>query len=765
MNNYRVLGKPLPQIDSVEKVRGELQFIGDLPPLRRMLYAKVLRSPHPHARVAKIDTSRAEALPGVRAVITHLNTPAKEWREAGFNYKGRVIKEIARFVGDEVAAVAAVDRNTAEKALSLIEVEYDELPAVFDMEAAIRPDAPKILPGGNVHEPVVMYKWGDLERGFQEADFLVELKGKSGNQQHAPLDRGGCIASWAGDNVTVWTTSQKSYALRDVIAELVDIPRNRVRVISQPTGGSFGFWWENNYHFIPVLLARMVRQPVKLELSREEVQTTVKRRETALSHVKMGFKNNGKIISAYFDHLIDDGGYGDKRDPYQSATDLYLSPNGYATFTGVVTNTLTSGCMRGVGDLTLNWVVEQAMDIACEKLDMDPVEFRINNAMKVGDVLPCAFEVTASKMHYPDRPAPVVKVSSTGLAECLRQGAAAIGWKEKWRGWRQPVAVNGSKRVGIGVGAACHISGISYLGYAAVVVTVLHDGTTILAMGSGRMGQAADTTQAQIVAEVLGIGLEDVKVLGGDTDACPEVPKTTASITARMVSPATKLAAENARQQILELAANKFGVKPEALDIKDHRIVFTGEPSKGVSLAEFMNTRTYEAQSAPVIVGSASLGFPPEHHGDRMYMVHFAEVEVDTETCQLKILRYVAAHDSGKIMNPAVCENQVCGGYVMGAGYTLSENLVFDDETGMILNPNFIDYKLLSALDLPDPEIIFVEAEDPYGAYGIKGIGEGAPCPVPAAISSAVHNAIGARIEPPITPDKILQALKERGLA
>ncbi|MBI2315682.1 MAG: xanthine dehydrogenase family protein molybdopterin-binding subunit [Betaproteobacteria bacterium] len=711
MNEYRVLGKPLPLIDSVEKVRGELQFIGDLPPLRRMLHAKVLRSPYPHARVVKIDTARAEALPGVRAVITHKNTPSKEWREVGFNYKGRVIKEIARFIGDEVAAVAAVDKTTAEKALALIDVEYEELPAVFDMQAAALPDAPRILPGGNVHQPVVTYKWGDMERGFREADFVIELKAKSGNQQHAPLDRAGCIAAWAGGNITIWTTSQKSYALRDIIADLTDIPKNRVRVISQPTGGSFGFWWENNYHFIPVLLSRIARQPVKLELTREEVQTTVKRRETSFSHVKMGFKNNGKIISAYFDHLLDDGAYGDKRDPYQSATDLYLSPNGYAAFTGVVTNTLTSGCMRGVGDLTLNWAVEQAMDMGAEKFGMDPVEFRLANVMK------------------------------------------------------KPVAVNGSKRIGIGVGAACHISGISYLGFSAVVVTVLHDGTVILAMGSGRMGQGAETTQAQIVAEVLGIGLEDIKVLGGDTDACPEVPKTTASITARMVSPATKLAAENARRQILEFAATKFGVRPEALDIRDRRIIVAGEPSRSIALAEFMSTRTYEAQSAPVIVGSASLGFPPEHHGDRMYMVHFAEVEVDTETCQVKILKYVAAHDSGKIMNPTVCENQVCGGYVMGAGYTLSENLIFDEETGMILNPNFIDYKIPSALDLPDPEVIFVEAEDPYGAYGIKGIGEGAPCPVPAAIASAVHNAIGARIEAPITPDKILRALKERGMA
>ena len=304
-DKYAVLGKPLPQIDSAEKVRGELQFIGDLPPLRRMLHARVLRSPYAHARVVSIDTSQAEALPGVKAVITHQNTPTKEWREAGFNYKGRVIKETARFVGDEVAAVAAVDEATADKALALIGVEYEELPAVFDMEAAARPDAPQILPEGNVHQPIITYQWGDMEQGFREADFVAELKSKSGNQQHAPLDRAGCIARWEGDKVTVWTTTQKSYALRGVIADLLDIPENRVRVISQPTGGSFGFWWENNYHFIPVLLARITRQPVKLELSREEVQTTVKRRETALSHVKMGFKNDG-VTMILVSHALPD---------------------------------------------------------------------------------------------------------------------------------------------------------------------------------------------------------------------------------------------------------------------------------------------------------------------------------------------------------------------------------------------------------------------------------------------------------------------------
>lgn len=343
-DKYSVLGKPLQQIDSIEKVTGRLQFAGDLPPLRRMLFAKVLRSPYAHARVIKIDTTKAEALPGVKAIITHENTPRKEWQEIGSNYKGRVIKEIVRFVGDEVAAVAAVDEETAEEALRLIDVEYEKLPAVFDMEEATKPDAPQIRSDGNVR-PAVTYEWGNVEKGFKEADLIIEFRSKSGIQQHAPLDRSACIASWAGDKATVWTTTQKSYPLRDILADFMDIAKNKVRIISQPTGGSFGLWWENNFHFIPILLSKMAQQPVKLELTREEVQTTVKRRETALSYVKLGFKSDGKLTSAFFNHLIDDGAYGNKRDPYQCATDLYLSPSGYASFTGVATNTCTAGCM------------------------------------------------------------------------------------------------------------------------------------------------------------------------------------------------------------------------------------------------------------------------------------------------------------------------------------------------------------------------------------------------------------------------------------
>ena len=752
---YSVVGKSLPQLDSFEKVTGGLQFVGDLPPLHRMLYAKVLRSPYAHARVVKIDTTKAEALPGV-FVLTHENTPKKEWHGIALNYKGRVLEETVRFVGDDVAAVAAVDEDTAEKAIDLIEVEYEQLPAVFDVEEAMKPDAPQIRPDGNVR-PFVFYEWGDIDKGFKEADFIVEHTSKSGNQQHAPLDRNACIASWDGDRLTIRTSSQLIFALREVIAEYLEMPLHKVKVISAPTGGSFGLWWENNFHFIPVLLAKIAQKPVKLELTREEVITTVKRRETSISYVKLGFKNDGKLISAFFRHVIDNGAYGNKADPYQSATDLYLTPNGKVELTGITTNLLPAGCMRGVGDLTLTQALEQAIDMAAEKIDMDPVGFRIENIVRTGDILHCGEIVGASK-------APVVKVSSTGLEECLRKGAEAIEWKKRWKGWGRPVEVNGTKRQGIGVGIACHISGISAFGYAGVVVTVHHDGTALLSAGVGRMGQGADTTQAQIVAEVLGIRLDDVTVLGGDTDACPEVPGAIGSATARMVSPATKLAAENAKRQILELSSGRFGVKPEELDIKDGRIFVIKEPSKGIALAEFLSTCIYETQSTPAVVGSASVGFPTEHQGGKMYMAHFAEVEVDTETGQLRVLKYVAAHDSGTIINPALVENQVHGGLFIGAGYALSENLMFDKETGAILNPNFLDYKILGALDMPDPEAIFVEPEEPYGVYGIKGIGEGVTCPVPAVISSAVYNAIGVRIEAPITPDKILKALKEKGL-
>ncbi|MFC2013337.1 xanthine dehydrogenase family protein molybdopterin-binding subunit [Chloroflexota bacterium] len=753
-NEYSVVGKSLPQIDVFEKVTGKLQYGSDIV-IAGMLHAKVLRSPYAHAKVVKIDTSKAEALPGVATVITYKDCNEKDWICPAFNWQGPVISQTVRHVGDEVAAVAAVDEATAEEALDLIDVEYKPLPAVFNMLEAMKPDAVQVRPDGNMRRPNI-FEWGDLEKGLKESDFVVELETHLGQQQHAPLDRNACIASWTKDKVTLWTGSQCVFWWQTAVAAYFDLPLNKARIISNPIGGTFGFWWQNNYMFVAMILSKKCGKPVRLELSREEVFSAVKRRELPISYIKVGAKNNGELTAFDIKHLFDNGAYGNKFDPYQTVADMYRVDNGRYEAIGVSTNLLTAGCMRGVGDFSLGYAVEVAFDMVAEKLGTDPVEFRLKNHFRTGDVLPTSQEYMFQKFMF-NRDIPVT-LSSSGLSECIKSGAEAIGWKGKWKGWGKPVAVDGVKKRGIGLAIATHISGLAFFGFNGAMVRVNSDGSVNFVTGVGRFGQGADTTQAQVVAEVLGISLDDIMVNAGDTDVCPPAMASVGSTSMHMVSRATQRAAENAKRQILELAGKRLEAAPEDLDIKDRKIFVKKELGKSIGLKELLSQPLQEHLCAPTIVGSSSEGFPYDK-GGKMMMAHFADVEVDTETGKVTVLKYVAVHDSGILVNPAICENQVYGGVYAGVGLGLTENLQFDKDTGMILNPNFIDYKVIKALDMPDPEVIFEEVYDDAGAFGAKGIGEGTTCSCCPALANAVYNAIGFRIDPPMHPEQVLRAL------
>ena len=761
-----IVGKSLPLIDGYEKVTGRLKYAGDLPALQRMHHAKVLRSPYAHANVVHLDTSAAEALPGVSAVLTHKDnlvgkkkTCATPWHDFSFNFRGPMISQEVCYIGDEVAVVSACDEDTAKEALSLIEVEYEELPAVFDLDESIAPGAPQVHGWGpNALDPSV-FKWGDIEKGFEEADYVIENRITLGNQQHAPLDRNACIAHWQGDSVEIWTSTQALFWIRDAVTEFFELSPNSVRVHSQPTGGSFGLWWGNNFMLLTIALARKAGRPVRLVLTRDEVQTTVKRRERPLIDAKIGFNKDGTMVSQSYRHLMDNGAYGNKFDPYQSVADIYTTPNGRAEFVGVATNLLPAGCMRGVGDLTLAYAIEQTVDMAAEKLDMDPMEFRLKNHWQTGDICHTSQEVLFAKLLFDKEPE--VELTSSGLAECIHKGADLIDWKNKWKGWGKPSSVDGHKIRGVGMGISTHISGLAFFGFNGITVKVNPDGTMVLSTGIGRMGQAGDTTQAMVAAEVLGVELEDINVVDGDTEVCGHTMVTFGSNGMHMVARATKAAAEHAREQILEFAAKELEANPEDLDIKNRRIFVKGTPDIGIELKDLMSKPIYEYLSAPEVIGSASKGVE-FHKAGKMMIADFAEVEIDTRTAQFKLIKFVACHDSGVIVNPAVCENQVAGGYYQSMGMCTTEHLQFDEETGAILNPNFMDYKIMGPLDMPDPDIYFEEVYDEDGPFGAKGIGEGVTCAVPIAISNAVYNALGVRIEPPISPEKILKALKSK---
>ncbi len=753
-----VIGKGLPLKDARTMVTGGLKYAVDIG-LDNMLHARILRSPHAHARIRRIDVSKAQSLAGVEAVITHKDVPQEEWSDHSLNYRGRVLDEKVRFVGDEVAAVAAADINIAAEALKLIEVDYEELPAVFDVKDAMKPDAPQVTPHGNVREPYIV-EWGDVEAGFEEADLVVEHEAKTGSQQHAPLSYNACIASWEGDKLTVWTSTQKPYSFRDTLAQIFKMPQNKVRVVALPVGGSFGFWWVNRFNFFPVFLAKKAGRPVKLELTREEMFATVKRRESSVSWVRLGVKKDGSFVAIHFKNYLDNGAYGFKRTPYETVSDLWVRNAAHGKFElyGVSTNLVTGGCMRGVGSLEMNFAMEQVIDKAAEKLGMDPLKIRLKNHSRAGD------QQRARSRAYEAVGVPFSgqTVSSSGLEECIKRGAKSIGWAGKWRGWGKPLEVSGPKRRGLGMAVGSHSCGHPGQGCPSVIVRVNHDGTVYLLTSVGRMGQGAETTQAQIVAEELGIPCENVVGIHGDTDACPRTPPTVGSINAHIVGLATQAAAADAKRQICELASKQLGTQPEDLDIKNGMIYVERQPERRIHITEVTNRIIPEFLSPPTIVGQAWKNIPQSPVA-RTYMAHFVEVEIDTETGKVKILRYVAVHDTGKIINPEVCENQISGGIIQGCGFALCEDVIFDHKTGEVLNPNYSDYKIFRALDIPDPEISFVEVIDPVGAFGVKGLGEGPICPVPAAIAQAIYNAIGIRFnETPITSEKLLRALKDR---
>lgn len=756
MENLSVIGKRVPLEEAKEKVTGRTKFAVDVS-LPGMLYAKVLRSPYPHARIVEIDTSKAEALPGVEAVITHKDVPQEEWLELWLNRLGRVLDNRVRFVGDEVAAVAATDVDTAEEALDLIEVEYEELPHVFDLEEAMKPDAPQVCPHGNVREPTIV-EWGDLDEGFKEADLIVEHKTTTDSQQHAPVGLNATIASWDDDKLTIWTSTHSPFEIRDVMAEYLKIPMTNVRVIGMPTGGSFGLFWLNNFHFIPVFLAKKAGKPVKLELTREELFSTVKRREKCVTYVRLGVKKDGTFTAIHMRHYWENGGYGFKNNPYETISDLWVRNTiaGKFEFQGVSTNLCTAGCMRGVGDMVQDFCMEQAIDKAAQKLGMDPLDIRLKNHSRAGDPQ----RADAPFYAWAGLPRPEKTLSSSGMDKCIKEGAKAIGWEERWKGWGKPVEVNGSKRRAIGMAVSSHCSGQRYLGTPSVVVKVNQDGSVNLFTGVGRMGQGVETTQAQIVAEELGVPVESIKGIHGDTEICPWGVATVASINAHQTGVATQAAAAEAKRQICQSASKELGAKPEDIDIKNGVVFVKGLPEKSIPLAELTAKIDPETGTWPTIIGSASKNIPYTPVA-RFYMAHFAEVEVDTETGKVKILKYVAIHESGRILNPSICENQVVSGILQGCGFALGERLIFDENTGQILNPNFIDYKILKAMDIPDPEVRFVEEIDPVGAFGAKGIGEGTLCPCPATLAQAIYNATGVEFNSvPFTPEIVFRALK-----
>ena len=708
-----VVGHATPRIDAVERVTGKAAYTADIQ-MPGMLYARVLRSPHPHARIVKIDTSKASALPGVTAIITH-ETCKVVWGAGGISGGAQYNDEVkkitrhrryafnnpVRFVGEPVAAVAAVDRHTAEEALHLIDVQYEPLEFVLDQEAALKPDAPKIWPEGNLSPTArnefvpIGAKRGDVDAGFRAADHVFEERFSTAFVHNAQMEIRTAVASWTGDKLTIYTPTQGISNCRSDIARDLEMPVEKVDVICHYMGGGFGNKNQNqDADLIAAVLAKTAGAPVKLELSRKEDFIGVHGRWPTAQYYKVGVKSDGTLTAIQLRGYSGMGPYR-KNSGNMAGIELYQCPNSESTIYPVYTNKTVSGNFRGPEYPQGFFGIQSMMDEVAAKLQMDPVEFiRRNMTRKFRDETP---------------------YTNYTLDECVRRGAETIGWQQKWH---PPGAGSGPVKHGVGVAFMAFRSG---LGRSSAVVKVDSSGRYAVHVGVTDVGAGAKTTMALIAAETLGVPLSKIDVIWGDTDRCPYSVGESGSRTTIMTGQAVMEAARDLRKQIAD---------------------------KGMPKGD------------DVLIASATPNPQLQGRVRQAYGAHFVEVAVDVELGTVRVERYVAVHDCGRIINPLTAESQVKGGAIMGIGMALHEDLIYDRRSGSPLNAGFYGDRILTHRDAPNIEITFIESDDGLGPYGAKSMGESSKVPAVAAVGNAVFNAIGVRMRDlPISRDKIMAAL------
>lgn len=763
IQEYTVVGQRLPRSDAAEKVTGAARFIGDIK-LPHMLIGKVLRSPHAHARVIAVDASKVEQCAGVEAVLTPRDIPNKPFSNDVFDmampegvppemsgmYQDQfVLNERVRFVGDAVAAVAAVNEHVAEEALKLFNVEYELLPPACSLEQAAQPEALRIhdrAVGNICHRMPFPFSAGDVEKAFAEAACVVEGTFSTTRQKHAQMELDACIASFSpGGMLTVWSPHQLMYLARRSMAHLFGIPVGKIRWLTPPTGGGFGGRLVLNAEPICIALAMKAGRPVKLEYTREEDFIVHDSRTPHKVTIKMGLNKEGVITAVQCNLLSDAGAYVGQSVMTTVACMVgglghYLCPNLAGGLEIVYSNTPITGGMRGYGNPEAMWALEQLVDEAAHKLRLDPLEIRLKNCKKPGDLTFFG-----------------VPIQSVATDECIREGARRIGWAE--RGKR---AGNGSKKRGIGMATMEHASGAAplMLEHSNAYIKFNEDGSAVLTVSPCEMGQGILGVLAQIAAEELGLKAEDIQVVSGDTNVTRFDIGSHASRSTYVIGNAVLNAAREAKGQIIERAASLLGVSSDALEVKNNRIFSKEDPAKGLLISDVVKDALYNfKQQCLQITGRSTYEATTVSQPGQAC---FAEVEVDTETGEVKVLKLVIAHDIGKAINPMNVEGQLEGGSVQGLGFCLTEDFAFRTDNGVTITDNFNTYKLPSALEVPEIEVALVEKADPVGPYGAKGVGETGMVIIAPAIANAVYDAVGIRIKDlPITPEKVRKALEE----
>ena len=738
-----VVGKPLPRVDAYERVSGSAVYPSDVR-LPNMLHGAILRCPHPHARVRRVDTSAALKVPGVRVVVSGA-TP-----EADLVFKKdpvgdiRLFDSMCRYEGDAVAAVAAETPYQAWDAVNAIRVDYEVLPFVADERRALQPGAAPVHPKGNLSKKD-SYQRGDVAQGFAAADVVLEATYRTECELHTPLEPHGCVASWDGGSLTLWESSQGVYAVQSRVAEVLRLPLARVRVIGHYMGGGFGSKLEpGKYTIIAAVMAKLSGRPVRLFLTREETYLSVGNRPPTNMTVKAGVTRDGTLTALEFTVLGTGGAYtaGGTSLVDWLARDLYTCPNVRTSGTDVFINAGPARAFRAPGHPQGAWALEQMMDALAEAIGMDPVQLRLRN-------IPSFSQAREGNPEY----------TSTAFRECLEQGAAAFGWEQARRDARAQ-NVQGHIRRGVGVAGGLWFAG-GGRPPATVIVKLFPDGSANLNMGASDLGTGTKTVMAMVVAEELGITPEAVQVENADTGTTQYAYPSGGSKTVPTEAPATRNAAVQVKQKLLAMAAEALNVDLAELDYRGREIVSRRDPATRIAVQELDALKRQGG-----VVGIGYRGPNPKDKTVNPFAAHFCEVEVNTRTGELKVLRFLAAQDSGRVMNRLTYDSQVIGGIAMGIGLATTEMRVLDaGQTGKMVNRNWHDYKLPTALDVPaEVTCLPIEPVDTEANNtGAKGLGEPATIPTAAAIANAVYHATGLRItDTPIHPQQLAQRLADR---
>lgn len=771
---FHVVGKVTPRGDGIARVTGQEKYTSDIS-LPHMLHARVLRSPYPHARIKRIDTAAAEQAGAV--CVTWADIPKVRYNERIVTVPEHLLKDRfvlpdkVRHVGEAVAAVAAESEAAAEKALQLIEVEYEVLDAVFDPFEAMEPGAPQLydtvvkegkeIPIENNIAYSYSYEGGDVEEGFAQADVVVEGEYRTPGVYHLQLEPRCAVCRPEPDGgITVWATAQSIHNTRQLLGEIFDLPLNKVNVKRVPVGGAFGSSIQMN-SVIPicVALALKARRPVKLVPTREE-DAYDHRKYPTIINLKLGVTRGGRLVAGQMRLTTQIGAHNTQAHSFVPCcagwwVSLYRLPNLRYDGIAVYTNNVPACAMRGFGNPQVTFAVESSMDELAERLGIDPVEFRLKNYVGLGETF------------WGQGPTVRSIIKSCGVEELLRRGAEMIGWDSRPR----PEEQSGRFRRGIGMARGFHTTGAggpqpgAVIDYSSAFVKISEDGSVDVVTSVMDPGGGNHEAIAKIVAEELGIPLDRVGISPADTRTTTYDVCTHATRGVYAGGGAAHKVAKQVKKKLLAYAARILDVTPEALSIRPDPSLGQGViyaeavPGKEITVGEVAKTAQVRNWGSIAAVDSLrQVNCPPA------FVAHFVEVEVDTETGKVRVIRAVAGSDAGTVVNPDLAAGQLEGGLAQGIGFTLCEDAQCDVETGALFSGGYLtDLKIPTFCEMPPvgkTMTFFANTEEPTGPLGAKGVGEAAMNPVPAAVANAVRNALGVRFyELPITKEKILAAL------